>query len=839
MTEPSSHAHELIADEEARDARVVELARLLSIAVRVEPELLRAMRVALMPRTDASLEADLWFSPLVQARAPDAMVLLPDVADQLRRDLSGRDRADERARAWEVLRTQRRGQSPLVMAQERITYYGLTGSGDDYAIAERELGRLLASLERAPVDDWLPRWVARMLPRLPEVVRMSEAAAAVAMTARVHLGGVRIRGVLEIEADRWHPGVMAELPRVEVGVRLMAGGFELSVPPAAGAQPMRVPSTRPLVLDIELSTTDGAETRRVILPREGRQVIAVTPDSELRATTLSGTQYAFRRLAVSKPLRNGTATRDRSRREPSPRRAARLMEAVRRRLPDDRDFEAQNERFAASDPRLALQSQVFLDIDRGHTPTLHHLCALAAASGWSFEAVCREIEVDFAQLPRLQGSLGRDRTWVDRSGQSFSGSLTLPADIDSEPGARHRRASLLGNLVPGWHRYRHPRLFADGRYLTAQIGRRDNLAYPRLPSGAAVLVDPRRQMLRDDAHYYVVEHPNGVSCARASLHAGELSLLSEDRDRYPRLDFAVSEVRLVGRAVAFAGRVDRLEPPAPVNLGDLIDVRRPLLTANRTQEMSSPALLRDLWARRGLSFRQFERKARMLRRLTGATGTSDRGRRFSIGRGYMHDLLQADASSDSVPRLETLFALSAIFLKEPATLLRGYGVPIERTPSDSEQTDVESSPVHGRLAELASHPLGVALRAQGWDLTWLLDLKARVATRERVFHLPEPGSHISSLLLPDAFVVVNPRQRRILTAVGGRPVETLRDWERPLYLLHTDSRHGYVCGYIEQQGDRLHVIPHPDAPSQRVRTYRQPDQAVVLGRISHVATLLP
>ncbi|HZF51505.1 MAG TPA: hypothetical protein VE093_22770, partial [Polyangiaceae bacterium] len=45
-----------------------ELARLCSPAARIEPELLRAVRLALLPRAGAASEADLWLSPLVQFR---------------------------------------------------------------------------------------------------------------------------------------------------------------------------------------------------------------------------------------------------------------------------------------------------------------------------------------------------------------------------------------------------------------------------------------------------------------------------------------------------------------------------------------------------------------------------------------------------------------------------------------------------------------------------------------------------------------------------------------------------------------------------------------------------
>jgi len=70
-------------------------------------------------------------------------------------------------------------------------------------------------------------------------------------------------------------------------------------------------------------------------------------------------------------------------------------------------------------------------------------------------------------------------------------------------------------------------------------------------------------------------------------------------------------------------------------------------------------------------------------------------------------------------------------------------------------------------------------------------------------------------------------------------VSSLSDWLRPIYLLQTDSpRRRYLCGYVEEHGEMLHVIPHPDAPSQRILKFRRSEQAIIVGRVTHVATLI-
>jgi hypothetical protein len=513
----------------------------------------------------------------------------------------------------------------------------------------------------------------------------------------------------------------------------------------------------------------------------------VSPDGDPQAPRAS--------LALS----TGVA-HERPRREASqPRRSRRLLDAIRERFPNLAGFYASNERQAQRDARLLLTQQIFSDIDRGHIPTPHHLYALAAGAGWSFERVCLEFGVDFAQLGRLHAALGIARTRLDLSRRAFSGFLDLPTDI--APYARADASAPLGELVAGWTRLPFRQWMPDDRYLTGEIGRDDNIAFPRLPSGAVVLVDGQQTQITDRPGYYAVEHPNGVSCCRVVTEGGVIALLSEGREWYPRLDYPVRHVRVHGKVVAFAGRIDRMPAPRPVNLADLLEAQRPLRDLDRLREMSSPAVIRDVWARRGMTFARFEDRVRVLRRLAGS--------RFSIARGHMHDLMQADAtaSESPPPRLQTLYALAAIFLLDPVQLLRGYGLSLDDVPFESDQDPADTERAQALIARLTSHRLGEHLRQRGWELPWLCSLVPRIAAARRVYYLGDPGVHISPLLSSDAFVMVNMRQRKILTTLHGRPVSSLSDWMRPIYLLQTDSQRRYVCGYVEEHDDTLHVIP--------------------------------
>ena len=70
----ASAALALVRGFEAISPAAVRLARAVSLAVRVEPELLRRARLALVPGADAGTEADLWFSPLVVGANPLVLV---------------------------------------------------------------------------------------------------------------------------------------------------------------------------------------------------------------------------------------------------------------------------------------------------------------------------------------------------------------------------------------------------------------------------------------------------------------------------------------------------------------------------------------------------------------------------------------------------------------------------------------------------------------------------------------------------------------------------------------------------------------------------------------------
>jgi hypothetical protein len=531
-----------------------------------------------------------------------------------------------------------------------------------------------------------------------------------------------------------------------------------------------------------------------------------------------------------------------------PGRAAALMAAVRRRFPGyphSDAFNAWNAQQAQHDRHRLLTTRLFSDINRGHTPTPRHVSALAAATGWTFEQVSLALGVDFARIPRLHAAMGMDRTHVDEDRVAFTVARELPTEL--APSVRPDLNAPLNELVMEWVPADAQQWTPADRFVCGRVGRDDNLAYPRLPSGAAVLIDcedmpvippatgtdpvsDQNGYLGDANGYYAVEHPNGTSCCRVRVGPDLITLLSERRDLFPALEFPLAQVRVHGRVTAFAGRIDRMQPPIGVPLSRLVEEQRPVLDRGKRREMPIQALLRELVLRHRLTRSRFERKVHILRRLAG--------RPFKVSRSHMSGLME---NRQLAPRLNTLYALAAMLLLDPLELLRAYGVPVGsasfgsgyQTPELDDSRDPATRIGRVRMHETIEH-----LRRAGWDLSWLCSVLRPTGRSQKIYYLGDPGPQLAPLITSQAFVVVNRRQRRVLRQAYGQPVAELTDWTRPIYLLHTNGPRQYVAGYVEDRGSMFEVIPHPEAPTRRVLRFRHPDEASIVGRVTHVATLL-
>ena len=188
---------EILVDSYGADSALVALAELASPACRIEPQLLRRLRLACLPEADVSIEQELWQSELINARGK-TITFRQGVARVLRGRLRARRQAQPHmvGQARAVMTAVHAQLSPLLILEDELAWAEVFQ--DDASIrdgAETLLGSLLA--RRDGLDYWLGRaWnvLPASLKQLPEGRQLAQAAAA--KGARIDQDPARRR--------RWH-----------------------------------------------------------------------------------------------------------------------------------------------------------------------------------------------------------------------------------------------------------------------------------------------------------------------------------------------------------------------------------------------------------------------------------------------------------------------------------------------------------------------------------------------------------------------------------------------------------------------------------------------------------
>jgi GTPase SAR1 family protein len=273
------------------------LARLASPAVRIEPHLLRSLRVELLPDADVGTEADLWFSPVVESQGVDAIVLDANVADLLRRDLASE--AELFHRANDLIRRAHEHLPPALQLEERINAIALIGGAAAITHIDDELrAAIRAMTESAERAGEIARWVLRAWPRLHETVRNTPAAATLALAASALLRRRMTADPLAAKARltelSWILPTVGFERWVELGVELLDTSLVFSK--VESGPPLRVPDTKPPLVELEWYI-NGEQHVRVVDAEPGRIVELGGVPVDVRIGTLVGAEYVARREA--------------------------------------------------------------------------------------------------------------------------------------------------------------------------------------------------------------------------------------------------------------------------------------------------------------------------------------------------------------------------------------------------------------------------------------------------------------------------------------------------------------------------------------------------------------
>jgi hypothetical protein len=299
-------AAESLEELEIEAPDVVRLARLVSLAVRVERHLLRRLRLELLPGVDVGSEADLWFSSLVESRGSGSFVIGAAVALLLRRDLAN-DPATF-ARAASITKIEHRHLPASIQLEEQVHAIAAQGGDDVLSRIDAAMSPALRALrEGGEHGKEVARWAMRALPRFDPIVRESTMALALLLGASALLGGRRIvreRTSSRVSLSRFAwaipPAALSERVRVAMEVTDNTVRFVDDT----GNQPvLELPSTIPRLLEVSWAHGD-TEIVNLIEAEIGNSFQVDSGVGALTLRTLDGNEYLLQTQSAEQPPRS-------------------------------------------------------------------------------------------------------------------------------------------------------------------------------------------------------------------------------------------------------------------------------------------------------------------------------------------------------------------------------------------------------------------------------------------------------------------------------------------------------------------------------------------------------
>lgn len=280
----------------------VRLARLASLAVRIEPALIRELRVELLPDVDVGAEADLWFSPLVESRGT-SIVLQRGVLQLLREHLATEPAMLERA-ALLTARVHAPLSAPIRLEEQVIALTMLKGDAALPEIDEAFQPALRALKVNDARAQEVARWMTRAAPALPSLVWRTPNAYALLHASIMVLGGGRVLNVPAVEdgdlsAVAWAlpPDVLSR--RIAIGVELFDDALQF-VEPISGGAVISMPPMSPPVVDVRWRR--GGTPVHVVIDAVAGRVVPLGPDaSEVKIRTVAGATYIVSRKPEAAP----------------------------------------------------------------------------------------------------------------------------------------------------------------------------------------------------------------------------------------------------------------------------------------------------------------------------------------------------------------------------------------------------------------------------------------------------------------------------------------------------------------------------------------------------------
>jgi hypothetical protein len=267
---------ELLVDSYGKTSALVRLAQVAAPACRIEPQLLRQLRLACVPDADVSVEQELWHSEFVSSRGRTITfhTLVARVLRERLRDWRLSD-AELVKRARTVTSILHAGLSPLLVLEDELAWAEIFDENPAIrSKAQKLLDSLLAG--RDGLNHWLGRAWAGLpagLKALPEGRQLAQVAAAEGAT-------------IAPDPNPSVQQVVHALPPVALPLRLHGLRLDLNVPPAQATHVLDVPKTQP----IAVSVRSASKEQQMVFGSSEARSVSVSPGIVV-IRTLAGAEY--------------------------------------------------------------------------------------------------------------------------------------------------------------------------------------------------------------------------------------------------------------------------------------------------------------------------------------------------------------------------------------------------------------------------------------------------------------------------------------------------------------------------------------------------------------------
>jgi WD40 repeat protein len=297
---PAESARRRIERLRAANPAAADLATLLSTAVRIEPLLVRRVRL-LLAEADVGAELDLWSSEILASASPLAISFDPACAEELRSDLAGAAYDMLRDRIGDLIAASHAESHWSLRLEERINRLMVGGDPAAAQQAERLLYAAIGELRDQvsdPSADPVPiaRWLLAALGRIPRAVAATEAGVVAKLSAGTQLDRrFDPPDGASAALEAWMPWLLATA-RVEmrtVPVRF-PHGYLLVNQPGPGEVTLLVPGTDPMTLYVTWHDGTQAQHERLRF-RAGEPLSLPIPVDEATLETLAGERWRLRR----------------------------------------------------------------------------------------------------------------------------------------------------------------------------------------------------------------------------------------------------------------------------------------------------------------------------------------------------------------------------------------------------------------------------------------------------------------------------------------------------------------------------------------------------------------